>query len=274
MTQRVLVTGGAGYIGSHACKALAAAGYRPVVYDDLSRGHAAAVKWGPLEQGNLLDRETLADVITRYRPVAVLHFAAFAYVGESVEEPLKYYRNNVGGSVSLVETVRRFSPIPVVFSSSCAVYGLSSSDALDEDHPRAPINPYGHSKNMTEQVFRDCDAGYGLRSVSLRYFNCAGSDPDGELGEDHDPEPHVIPRVLSAAADSETTFDIYGTDYPTADGTAVRDYIHVTDLAEAHVAALRYLLDGGETISLNLGIGRGFSVRELVREEKGSRVDV
>ncbi|MBK8907085.1 MAG: UDP-glucose 4-epimerase GalE [Rhodospirillales bacterium] len=264
MTPRVLVTGGAGYIGSHACKALASAGFLPVAFDDLSRGHASAVKWGPLVHGSLLDAEALADVVAVHRPVAVLHFAGLAYVGESVEDPLAYYRTNVCGSMVLVDAVRAHGGPPIVFSSSCAVYGVSAAGVIDEQHPRAPINPYGRSKNMVECLLRDCEPAYGLRSVCLRYFNCAGADPEGELGEDHDPEPHIIPRILAAAAGETGAFDIYGGDYPTPDGTAVRDYVHVSDLAAAHVAALRYLLDGGDSLALNLGIGRGYSVREVV----------
>lgn len=264
MMPRVLVTGGAGYIGSHACKALAAAGFLPVAFDDLSRGHASAVKWGPLVHGNLLDEAALDDAFAMHRPVAVLHFAGLAYVGESVEDPLAYYRTNVCGSLALADALRRHGAPPIVFSSSCAVYGVSAAGVIDEQHPRAPINPYGRSKNMVECLLRDCGHAYGVRSVCLRYFNCAGADPDGELGEDHDPEPHIIPRILAAAAGELEVLEIYGGDYPTPDGTAVRDYVHVSDLAAAHVAALRYLLDGGDSIALNLGIGRGYSVRDVI----------
>lgn len=264
MTPRVLVTGGAGYIGSHACKALAAAGFVPVAYDDLTRGHASAVRWGPLVHADLLDEAALADAFAVHRPVAVLHFAGLAYVGESAEAPLAYYRTNVSGSLALVDAVRAHGAPPIVFSSSCAVYGVSAAGVIDEHHPRAPINPYGRSKNMVECLLRDCGHAYGLRSVCLRYFNCAGADPEGELGEDHDPEPHVIPRILAAAAGEIDAFEIYGADYPTPDGTAVRDYVHVSDLAAAHVDALRYLLEGRDSIALNLGIGRGYSVREVI----------
>jgi UDP-arabinose 4-epimerase len=264
MSACVLVTGGAGYIGSHACKALAAAGWTPVAYDNLSRGHAHAVKWGPLVEGDILDAAALDRAFARFRPQAVLHFAAFAYVGESVERPTEYYRNNFAGALQLVEAMRRHGCDRLVFSSTCAVYGLAEVGVLDEDQPRAPINPYGRSKNMVEQLLVDCAQAHGLRSVSLRYFNCAGADPDGEIGEEHDPEPHLIPRALLAAAGALDRLEIYGTDYPTPDGTAVRDYIHVSDLANAHVAALDHLRQGGETVALNLGIGRGFSVREVV----------
>jgi UDP-arabinose 4-epimerase len=260
----VLLVGGAGYIGSHAAKYLSRQGYLPVVYDDLSRGHREAVKWGPLEVGDIADGRRLIEVMTRHRPVAVMHFAAFAYVGESVTDPGLYYRNNVVGTLSLLDSMRAARVPIVVFSSTCATYGVPTAIPIVEENPQNPINPYGRSKLMVEQILADYGAAYGLKAVALRYFNAAGADPDGELGEDHDPETHLIPLVLEVAAGRRSFLDIYGTDYPTRDGTCVRDYIHVTDLAQAHALALRYLLGGGSSINLNLGNGTGYSVREVV----------
>ncbi|MDS4042014.1 MAG: UDP-glucose 4-epimerase GalE [Candidatus Competibacter sp.] len=260
----ILVTGGAGYIGSHACKALARAGYLPVVYDNLVYGHEWAVKWGPLERGDLLDGTRLAEVIARYRPAAAIHFAAYAYVGESVSDPAKYYGNNVGGTLSLLAALRAGGVERLVFSSTCATYGVPERLPIDESHPQRPVNPYGHSKWMIEQVLRDYAQAYELRSIVLRYFNAAGSDPDGEIGEDHTPETHLIPLVLRAARDPNAPVSIHGTDYPTPDGTCIRDYIHVTDLADAHLRALAALEKGAETAAYNLGTGRGHSVREIV----------
>jgi UDP-glucose-4-epimerase GalE len=261
---RVLVTGGAGYIGSHTCKVLASYGYEPVVFDNLSRGHRHNVKWGPFIEGDLLDRASLIRAFEEYRPSAAVHFAALAYVGESVQNPLSYYRNNFCGSLNLVETMTDFECPSLVFSSTCAVYGLSDGDAIQEHHPKNPINPYGHSKRMVEQLLEDCANVHGLRSVSLRYFNAAGAHPDGDLTEEHEPETHIIPLVLQTAAGLRDAIEVYGTDYPTPDGTAVRDYIHVCDLAEAHVAALRYLEGGGATTAVNLGTGNGHSVLAVV----------
>ena len=262
--QTVLVTGGAGYIGSHACKALAHAGYLPVSYDSLEHGHAEAVRWGPLEQGNIADRARLDEVITRHRPLAVMHFAAYAYVGESVSDPGKYYRNNVAGSLTLLEALRDHGIAACIFSSTCATYGVPQRLPLTEDHPQQPINPYGASKLMVERMLGDFDAAHGLRSISLRYFNAAGADPEGETGESHDPETHLIPLVLDAAAGTRPSVTVYGSDYDTADGTCIRDYIHVSDLADAHVLAMRALLDGAKTTAYNLGNGAGFSVREVI----------
>ena len=260
----ILVTGGAGYIGSHACKALAANGFRPVVYDSLVRGHRSLVKWGDLVVGDLCDSEALGDVFRRYRPEAVLHFAAFAYIGESVEHPARYFDNNVGGSMHLLRVMLEQGVRQVVFSSTCATYGVPRSLPITESCEQAPTNSYGLSKLMVEQILRSYSEAYGMRAMILRYFNACGADPAGEAGELHDPEPHLIPRVLQAAAGDIEMLEIFGTDYPTRDGTCVRDYIHVSDLADAHVAALRVLLAGGETRALNLGIGRGFTVREVV----------
>lgn len=260
----ILVTGGAGYVGSHAASTLRAAGLTPVTYDNLSRGHRELVRFGPLEQGDILDEQRLVEVMKQYRPSAVLHFAALAYVGESVEAPLEYYRNNFAGALTLLDAMRKCDVDRFVFSSTCAVYGTPEKQPMPETLPLAPINPYGRSKLMVEQALRDAGAAHGLHSVSLRYFNACGAHPSGDIGERHDPEAHLIPRALMAANGEIDALDIFGTDYPTPDGTAVRDYIHVCDLADAHIAALRYLQSGGETIALNLGTGRGYSVREVV----------
>ncbi len=261
----VLVTGGAGYIGSHACKALAEGGWRPVAFDNLVYGHEEAVRWGPLERGELEDRARLDEVMERYRPVAVMHFAAYAYVGESVENPGKYYRNNVAGSLTLLEACRDRGIDRFIFSSTCATYGMPEVVPITESEPQKPINPYGASKLMIERMLRDFDHAHGLRSVSLRYFNAAGADESGEIGEDHDPETHLIPLVIDAALGRRSHIEVYGDDYPTPDGSAIRDYIHVTDLAAAHVLALDYLGEGGETTALNLGTGNGHSVLEIIR---------
>ena len=259
----ILVTGGAGYIGSHVCKCLSTQGHLPVVYDNLSRGHRTAVKWGPLEVGDIEDRERLCAVLERHRPAAVMHFAAFAYVGESVEKPLLYYRNNVAGSVALLETLIEFGALPLIFSSSCVTYGIPETIPISEDHPQRPINPYGHSKLLVERMLADAGKAYGLPWVALRYFNAAGADPDGDIGEDHDPETHLIPLVLRAARD-KTAVEIYGIDYQTPDGTCVRDYIHVIDIADAHLRALEYLLAKRESCALNLANARGYSVKEVI----------
>ena len=260
----ILVTGGAGYIGSHACKALAANGFQPVVYDSLVRGHRSLVKWGDLVVGDLHDTQALSDVFRRYQPAGVLHFAAFAYVGESVEHPQKYFHNNVAGSLQLLRVMLEHGIPPIVFSSTCATYGVPLTLPITENSEQKPTNPYGLSKLMVEKVLHAYSEAYGLRAMILRYFNACGADPAGETGELHDPEPHLIPRLLQAASGDLEVLEIFGTDYPTRDGTCVRDYIHVSDLADAHVAALRVLLAGGETRALNLGIGAGFTVREVV----------
>lgn len=259
----ILITGGAGYIGSHACKLLAANGHLPISYDNLSRGHRASVKWGPLELGDLEDRQRLHDVLTRYQPDAVMHFAAFAYVGESVENPLRYYRNNVAGSIALLETLIEHRPIPTIFSSSCVTYGIPQRIPITEDHRQLPINPYGHSKLLVEQMLADAGKAHLLPWVALRYFNAAGADPDGEIGENHDPETHLIPLVLRAARD-KTAVKIFGTDYDTPDGTCVRDYVHVMDIADAHLRALEYLVAGGASRAFNLANAQGYSVREVI----------
>jgi UDP-arabinose 4-epimerase len=260
---KIIVTGGAGYIGSHVCKVLAAKGFEPIVLDNLSRGNRWAVKWGPLEQVDIVDSADVSRVLEKYRPAATMHFAAYAYVGESVEHPLLYYSNNVAGTASLLRTLIDYKVIPFVFSSTCSTYGVPEAIPIAEDHPQRPINPYGFSKLVVERMLADLDAARGLRSVSLRYFNAAGADPDGEIGEAHDPETHLIPLVLAAARDGNPV-DVFGDDYDTGDGTCVRDYIHVLDIADAHVRALQYLLRGGTSCSLNLSNARGYSVKEVI----------
>ena len=260
----ILVTGGAGYIGAHACKALARAGYTPITYDNMVYGHAAAVKWGPLEEGDITDYARLEAVMRKYNPKAVMHFAAYAYVGESVEKPSKYYRNNVAGTLTLLESMRSCGIDKIIFSSTCATYGMPEQIPIPEDHPQNPINPYGRSKLMIEWILKDFAAAYDMRYVSLRYFNAAGADPDAEIGEDHDPETHLIPLVLDVASGKRDHIEIFGTDYDTPDGTCIRDYIHVTDLADAHLLALEYLMNGGKSDVFNLGNGNGFSVREVI----------
>jgi UDP-arabinose 4-epimerase len=261
---RILVTGGAGYIGSHTAKVLAAYGFEPVVLDNLSEGHRWAVRWGPFVQGDLADRELIRETIHRYTIEAVIHFAASAYVGESMQNPRKYFRNNVANTLTLLETMLDTGVGALIFSSTCATYGLPQCLPLREDHPQSPINPYGESKLFVEKTLQWYGQIYGLRWAVLRYFNAAGADPDGEIGEYHRPETHLIPRVIAAALGKVPYVDIYGTDYPTPDGTAIRDYVHVTDLAVAHVLALQAILDGDQSVALNLGTGTGYSVREVI----------
>ncbi|KRD51187.1 UDP-glucose 4-epimerase GalE [Ensifer sp. ENS10] len=264
MSRVVLVTGGAGFIGSHTCKRLAQQGFVPVVYDNLSTGHRANVRWGPLVEGDLEDTERLATAVRTFLPECVIHFAASAYVGESVEDPGKYYRNNVAGSIALLGACRATGLARIVFSSSCATYGVPQRLPITEDTEQFPINPYGRTKLMIELMLGDYARAYDFRSVALRYFNAAGADPEGQLTERHDPETHLIPRALMAAAGGIERLDIFGDDYATPDGTCIRDYIHVTDLADAHVAAVNYLNDGGEVLRANLGSGHGTSIREVL----------
>jgi UDP-arabinose 4-epimerase len=272
----VLVTGGAGYIGSHTAKVLAHAGLEPVVFDNLQRGHREAVKWGPLVEADTGDQAALERAFRQYSIEAVLHFAAFAYVGESMREPELYFRNNVVNTLTLLEAMRTSGVRTIVFSSTCATYGDPEKVPISEDHPQHPVNPYGESKLMVERLLHWYGSIHGLRWTALRYFNAAGADPDGQLGEDHEPETHLIPLAISAAM-GRTTLEIYGTDYDTPDGTAIRDYLHVTDLGEAHVAALNYLRGGGASTAFNLGTGTGHSVREvnaMVERVSGRKVPV
>ena len=259
----ILVTGGAGYIGSHACKALAARGYTPIAYDNLGRGNRWAVKWGPFEQGDIKDEARVRAVLKKYEPVAVMHFAAYAYVGESVRQPLLYYDNNFNGSAALLRAIVSHRVMPVVFSSSCATYGVPESVPILEEQSQQPITPYGASKLYVERLLDDLNKSHGLPWVALRYFNAAGADPDGEIGEAHDPETHVIPLAVRAACSGEA-FTVFGADYDTRDGTCVRDYVHVCDIADAHARALQYLLAGGQSRALNLANRAGFSVKEVV----------
>ena len=264
----VLVTGGAGYIGCHAAEALAESGFMPVVYDSLERGVAELVRFGPFEQGDIRDGERLRQALARHRPVAIMHFAAMALVGESVQRPDIYYEVNVGGALNVFRTALEAGVRNVVFSSTCAVYGTPAEQPIRETTAKAPINPYGRSKLVAEQILADLAAAQSLRYVALRYFNACGAHPSGEIGELHDPEPHLIPRILMAATGRIDAIDIMGTDYPTPDGTAIRDYVHVCDVADAHVAALRYLEAGGEPIALNLGTGLGHSVLQVLDAAK------
>ncbi len=261
---RVLVTGGAGYIGSQTAKALARAGYEVVVLDNLATGHREAVKWGPLIEGNLGDKELLAKIFREQQIEAVLHFAASLLVGESMADPQKYFWNNVVNTLVLLDAMKAGRVKHIVFSSSAAVYGSPEKVPIPENHSMRPVSPYGDSKLSMERAIHWYGVAYGLRGVSLRYFNAAGADLDGELGEGHDPESHLIPLVVKAALRQRPEVEIFGTDYPTPDGTAIRDYIHVVDLADAHVRALEYLAAGGATTELNLGTGEGHSVREVV----------
>lgn len=262
--QNILITGGAGYIGSHTAKAIRKAGFQPVVYDNLSRGFKELVKFGPLVVGDLHDSAMLTATLNEYKPAGCIHFAAFAYVGESVSNPGLYYRNNFGGSLNLVEALLAGGVNKIVFSSTCATYGQPDVDLISESTLQKPINPYGHSKLMVEQMLKDFDWSHNLKSVALRYFNACGADAEGEIGEMHDPEPHLIPRIIMAAQGRIPHIDVMGTDYPTPDGTAIRDYIHVEDLAKAHVLAMCNLLDGGQSDAFNLGTGKGNSVKDVI----------
>jgi UDP-arabinose 4-epimerase len=265
MTVAVLVAGGAGFVGAHTCKALAGTGFQPVVLDNLSTGHREFVRWGPLVQADLHDTDTVTDTIRRHECVAVLHFAAFAYVGESVYNPAKYYENNVAGTLSLLSGMRIAECNALVFSSTCAVYGQPAQVPIVEETPRDPINPYGASKLMVERILSDFRSAYGLRSTALRYFNACGADPGTEIGELRDPETHLIPRAMMTLQGYINDFAVFGTDFDTPDGTAVRDYVHVSDLADAHVTALKQLLSGSPGGVFNLGTGHGYSVKEVLQ---------
>ncbi len=264
MSKTVLVTGGAGYVGSHCCKAFAKAGWRVVTFDNLSRGWADLVKWGDLIEGELNDRAALDSAMSRVRPDAVAHFAAYAYVGESVSDPGLYYRNNTLGTLNLMEAMVAHGVDRMIFSSTCATYGVPERVPMTEDTPQAPINPYGWSKLFVERMLDDFDRAHGLRSVKLRYFNAAGADPDGETGERHEPETHLIPLAIRGMMQDGFELTIFGDDFDTRDGTCVRDYIHVADLAAAHARALDYLDQGGASDAFNLGTGTGTTVREIV----------
>ena len=259
----ILVTGGAGYVGSHAVKLLAERGHDVWVYDSLAEGHRQAVSAEKLIVGDLLDRAKVESELCKHQIEAVMHFAAFAYVGESVTDPAKYYRNNVVGTLSLLDAMRSCGAKRIVFSSTCATYGVPERVPIREDHPQQPINPYGFTKLVIERALADYCHSYELGYAALRYFNAAGAASDGTIGEDHDPETHLIPIVLQVALGQRSHVDIYGTDYPTSDGTCIRDYIHVDDLATAHLAAIEKVEPGVE-LKLNLGTGNGASVREVI----------
>jgi UDP-arabinose 4-epimerase len=260
----VLVTGGAGYVGSHCCKAFAEAGWSVVSLDNLSRGWREAVRWGPLVEADIADAEAVRSAITRYRPDLVAHFAAYAYVGESVEHPELYYRNNTMGTLVLLEEMRRAGVDRLIFSSTCASYGVPIRLPIDESHPQAPINPYGWSKFTIERMIEDFGRAHGLNAIILRYFNAAGCDPEGEIGEHHEPETHVIPLAIESALKQERAFTVNGSNLDTRDGTPVRDYVHVSDLAEAHVLAGETLLGAGGVHVYNLGTGIGTTIGELI----------
>jgi UDP-arabinose 4-epimerase len=263
MSRTVFVTGGAGYVGSHCCKAFAEAGWNVVVYDNLSRGWADFVQWGPLVRGDILDQEHLTRAIREAKPDAVAHFAALAYVGESVAMPDAYYRTNTTGTLHVLNAMRAAGVGQIVFSSTCATYGVPQRSPIDETHAQVPINPYGWSKLFAERMLADHDAAYDIRHVVLRYFNAAGACPEGSLGERHEPETHVIPLAIRGAADPGHRFTIHGTDYDTRDGTALRDYVHVCDLADAHLRALDHLAQGNGSDVFNLGTGQGTTVAEV-----------
>lgn len=274
---KVLVTGGAGYVGSHVCKLLAAKGVEPITFDSLKNGHSEAVRWGPLVVGDIRDRAAVRNALQQHEIDSVFHFAALAYVGESVAQPDRYYDVNVVGTATLLEAMREASVRRIVFSSSCATYGIPDKMPIDEEQRQSPINPYGRTKLICEQMLADYSQAFDLRYAVLRYFNAAGCDPDGMLFEKHDPEPHLIPRALMAASGVGPPLQILGTDYDTPDGTAIRDYVHVGDLAMAHWLAFDHLANGKEPLSLNLGTGRGYSVREvvdMVQHVTGLRVPV
>ena len=264
----ILIVGGAGYIGSHINKELNKQGYKTVVFDSLVKGHQEAVKWGEFYQGDLENVEDIRGVFKKYPIEAVLHFAAFIEVGESVKDPQKYYKNNVANTLNLFQVMLENDVKKIIFSSTAATFGNPQYSPIDEKHPQTPINPYGQAKLMVEKILSDYDLAYGLKSVALRYFNACGADLDGEIGENHSPESHLIPLILDAALGKREDIKIFGTDYPTPDGTCVRDYIHVNDLAQAHILALKKLMDGGESDRFNLGNGSGFSVKQVIEVAK------
>ncbi|MBM1633007.1 UDP-glucose 4-epimerase GalE [Sulfitobacter mediterraneus] len=261
---KVLVTGGAGYIGSHACKALRSAGFTPVTFDNLITGWQDAVKFGPFERGDLLDRDALDAVFAKHEPIAVMHFAALSQVGESMQQPGRYWHNNVTGSMNLLDAAVQAGCKQIVFSSTCATYGDQDNVVLDENSPQNPINAYGASKRAIEDMLRDYEVAHGLRHVIFRYFNVAGADPEGEVGEFHQPETHLVPLMLDAIAGKRDALTVFGSDYDTPDGTCIRDYVHVCDLVDAHLLGLNWLSDGKNSRVFNLGTGKGFSVREVI----------
>ena len=264
MERNILVTGGAGYIGSHACKALAQAGYTPVTLDNLSQGHREAVKWGPLIEGDLADKGLLTETLGQYQITGVMHFAAFASVAESMTDPGKYFRNNLVNSINLLDAMVETAVKIIILSSTCSTYGTPEFMPISDKHPQVPVNPYGESKLCIEKALRWYSEVHGIRVAALRYFNAAGADPDGEIGEKHDPETHLIPLIIEAALGQRETVHVFGTDYPTPDGSAIRDYIHVTDLADAHLRTLKRLESGPGNLFLNLGTGKGYSVLEVI----------
>lgn len=266
--KNILVIGGAGYIGSHMVRMLAKQGYNPVVFDNLSKGHREAVANYPFELGDLGDKARLIEVFKKYGIEAVMHFAAFAEVGESVKEPSKYYHNNVAKVLDLLDALVENDIKYFVFSSTAATFGEPIRPKIDESHPQNPINPYGNTKLMVEKILADFDTAYGLKATALRYFNASGADDSGEIGESHNPETHLIPIVLQAAAGKRASIKMFGTDYPTPDGTCVRDYVHVNDLARAHILALEKMFKDNVSERFNLGSGNGFSVAEIVKEAK------
>ncbi len=262
---RILVTGGAGYIGSHTCKVLAHQGHTVIVYDNLSTGHRELVRWGDFVHGDILDTQRLRSCIRQHKIEGIIHFAASAYVGESVVDPGKYFRNNVCGTLSILDAMRDEGAPHIVVSGTCAVYGSPEKMPITEDTPTNPINPYGASKLFMERMLADYEKAHGIKWMSLRYFNAAGCDPEGETGEWHEPETHLIPRALMAAMGQIPALEIFGDDYPTPDGTCIRDYVHVTDLADAHAKAIRYIEQQGVSQTLNLGTGKAFSIGDVIR---------
>ena len=260
----ILVTGGAGYVGSHCCRRLHRAGWLPVVVDNLDTGHRDFVRWGPFEEGDIRDRDFILGVIDRHKPAAAMHFAAKSLVSESVRAPDRYYDNNVGGALTLLECLRDRGVKSLVFSSTCAIYGVQDKP-IAEDASKNPLSPYGFSKLVCEQMMDDFDRAYGVKSVRLRYFNASGADPEAEIGEHHSPETHLVPITLDVALGLRDRLQVYGNDYPTPDGSAIRDYIHVLDLASAHLKAIEHLMEGGASVALNLGTGVGHSVLEVAK---------
>jgi UDP-glucose 4-epimerase len=264
----ILIVGGAGYIGSHINKELTKQGYKTVIFDSLVKGHKEAVKWGEFYDGDLNNIEDIRGVFKQYKIEAVLHFAAFIEVGESVKDPQKYYQNNVVNTLSLFKVMLENEVKKIIFSSTAATFGNPEYTPIDEKHPQVPINPYGQAKLVVEKILRDYDTAYGMKYIALRYFNACGADLETEIGENHIPESHLIPLILDAAAGKREDIKIFGSDYPTPDGTCVRDYVHVVDLAQAHILALKRLIDGGESDAFNLGNGKGFSVKEVIEAAK------